>query len=75
MKNRHECLLIRIIRDEEGFYVETATHRGERDFMVTDPDSLLLNLAKELADIESSFEGSEGAEDEAQINTFHVGQA
>jgi hypothetical protein len=75
MKSRHECLLIRIIRDEEGFYVETATHRCERKFMVTDPDAVLLNLAKEFADIESAFEDSEDMEEEAQINTFHVGQA
>lgn len=75
MKNRHECLLIRIIRDEEGFHVETVTHRDEKKFMVTDPDAVLLNLAKEFADIESAFEDSEGMEEEAQINTFHVGQA
>jgi hypothetical protein len=75
MKNRHECLLIRIIRDDEGFHVETVTHRDEKRFMVADPEVVLLNLAKEFADIESAFEDSEGAEEEAQINTFHVGQA
>jgi hypothetical protein len=75
MKNRHECLLVRIVRDEEGFHVETVTHRDEKKFMVTDPDAVLLNLAKEFADIESAFEDSEDMEEEAHINTFHVGQA